>query len=201
MIASFDTGAGTFGYAKLDDSDPRLPIVDIGVLIQPPHADAKKNKTLEREQRISGQAELVADVVSGCHTVIVEQLSFPPGRFCPACKRSGQVDAIVALSLSFGAIQGVVAATRLPSGERPKLVAIRPQDWQRRLLGTKTGPVDYDRIEQIAKWHLLRQPIAVRALERITRAADRRHAYDAAMIAYVVARFPELCAAVEARAA
>lgn len=197
MIAAFDTGAGTFGWAKIDDSDPRHPIADLGVVIQPPHANAKKNKTLEREHRIQTQAELVAIAARGCHTVIVEQMSFPPGRFCAQCKRRGNVDAITSIALSFGAIQGVVAAT-VP---RPKIVTLRPLAWQRALLGTAKGPIDYDRIEQIAKWHLLRQPIAVRALERISRAADRRHAYDAAMIAYVGATFPELCAAVEARAA
>ena len=183
MILGLDTGTATCGWALLDDA--RCEFVDLGVVVQPKRDEAR-TATLERERRAHNQARVITSKAPGCSTVVVEQLSLGI---------RGKI-ACLSVGLSWGIILGSVAQLEALGHPRPRLLTIAPQRWQREVLPSAEGEVDYEELARRAAAHLLRRhPRASAALERIP-AKHRNHAIDAAMIALVGALRPHRCDAV-----
>lgn len=177
MILGVDTGMATFGWALLDERACRF--VDLGVVVTKPLGD---KVTLDRARRCVAQSRVLAEKAPGCSTVVVEQMSFPPGG----------ANAMVPIALSWGVVLGVIANVT----PRPRLLTIAPQRWQREVLPRSGGRVDYDDLaERAAAFILSKHPRAARALELITPSA-RSHAIDAAMLALVGALRPGACSEV-----
>lgn len=179
MILGLDTGMATCGWALLDDS--KTSFVDLGVVIT--KVLNPKDLTLERARRMNTQANVVAEKAAGCHTVVVEQMSFPPG-----------ANAKIAIALSWGVVLGIVTML----DPRPRLITIAPQKWQRTVLPNAGKKVDYDELSRVAaKFILSKHPRAAVALQSIPK-SHRSHAIDAAMLALVGALRPRDCDAVAA---
>jgi hypothetical protein len=106
------------------------------------------------------------------------------------------------MGLSWGIILGAVAQLAALGHPRPRLITIAPQRWQREVLPSAEGQVDYEELARRAGAHLLRRHVrASAALERIPD-KHKNHAIDAAMVALVAALRPHRCDAIgeEARA-
>ena len=175
MILGLDTGLATFGWATYDESLGEL--VDLGVVITKPEKNGKV--TRDRARRLNPQADLVAEKARGCSTVVIEAMSFPPGG----------ANAQVSIALSWGAALGVVAGM----AQRPKVLTISPQKWQREILPGSERSVDYDALFAAAVAHIRdAHPRGSIALEAI-KPRDRFHAVDAAMLALVGALNPGAC--------
>lgn len=177
MILGLDTGLKTCGWALLDER--RCSFLDLGVVIQPQKKHLARTVTLERARRANIQAGIIAAKAPGCSTVVVEQLSMGVG---------GRI-AQVSIGISWGIVLGVVAT--LP--ERPRLLTIAPQVWQREVCPSVKGKVDYETLATAVGWHILkRHPLAAEALRKIDD-DHKQHAIDAAMIALVGALRPHRC--------
>jgi hypothetical protein len=178
VILAVDTGMATLGWALYDET--RNSFADLGVSLT--DKDDRIGVTLDRVQRIAAQAHLVAEKARGCSTVVIEQLSFPPG---------AGVKAICPISLSWGAVAGVASSL----DPLPTLLTISPQKWQAEVLGYKA---DYDEIFSAATTHLrTRHPAAYAALERIP-ARQQNHAVDAAMMALCAGLRSQRCDTLDA---
>ncbi|HEY1814880.1 MAG TPA: hypothetical protein VGG74_21180 [Kofleriaceae bacterium] len=183
MILGIDTGLATFGWALLDDT--ACSFVDLGVVITKP-VEGDRAVTLDRAARANAQAVVIAERAKGCHTIVVERMSFPPGG----------ANALVPIALSWGVAIGVIA-TLAP---RPRLLTIAPQRWQREVLPNAGKQVDYDELAHNAATYLLaNHPRASEKLRAIKK-VDRNHAIDAAMLALVGALMPAKCERIEAPA-
>jgi hypothetical protein len=179
MILGVDTGLATFGWALLDER--ACSFVDLGVVITKKLPGAKV--TLDRARRCTAQAAAIAERARGCSTIVVEQMSFPPGG----------ANAMVPIALSWGVVLGIAAML----DPRPRLLTIAPQRWQREVLPNAGRAVDYDELARAAGEHLLsRHPRARDALRRIPE-GRRNHAVDAAMIALCGALRPQRCEGVD----
>ena len=180
MILGVDTGMATCGWALLDEKT--CSFVDLGVVLTKPLKGGRV--TLDRARRCNVQARVLAEKAVGCTTVVVEQMSFPPGG----------ANAMVPIALSWGVVLGLVAML----DPRPRLLTIAPQRWQREVLPNAGKSVDYDELARQASLFIARRhPRAWAALERIPR-SQQNHALDAAMLALVGALHPARCEAIAA---
>lgn len=177
MILGVDGGMATGGWALLDEQ--RCEFLDLGVWTTSKSCD--ELVSLDRARRCNVHADILAEKSMGCATIVVERISLPPG---------GGANAMVPISMSWGVIIGIRAMHQQP---KPRLLTISPQKWQREVLPSGKGEVDYDRLALAAGAHILRRhPKAAAKLARI-RESERNHAIDAAMIALCGALRPDRC--------
>lgn len=190
-ILGLDTGMATLGWSLLDERT--CSFLDMGVVITEP---VDEKVTLDRARRSSIGAQVIAEKAPGCHTIVVEQMSFPGGKPCRCCKRRSGPKQVIPIALSWGIVIGIVAMMN----PRPRLLTISPQRWQRMVCPNAGKSVDYDELAHIAaKFILHKHPLAAPALERIPK-RHRNHAIDGSMIALAGALRPNQCDEVSAAA-
>ncbi len=180
-VLGIDSGLATFGWALLDEDT--LEPLNLGVIVTKPNGDLPV--TLDRSLRLLTQTDVVIEAVRGCRTVVIEQMSFPPGG----------ANAISAISLSYGAAVGVIAALN----PRPRMLTISPQKWQRLVLETDAKKVDYETVYAAGCAFVQERAPKVYASLLTIPAQHRNHAIDAMLLALVGAMRPDACFEVIAR--
>ncbi|MDQ3295086.1 MAG: crossover junction endodeoxyribonuclease RuvC [Myxococcota bacterium] len=157
-ILAIDGGLATCGYAVLDG----VRVRELGVLVQP--SDARAKKAPDRVRRARVQGELFAKLIARHNVCAIgaETMSFAP---------RGSAAGKVGIGLAWGVLVGLASAFGLP------VVDVAPKQWQRAVMGDDVA-VDYDQVHARITGFVETQPPGVVSQLLAIPKGQRNHAID-----------------------